>query len=555
MADKTNRKARTTQRLVNYFPLWADTRIDEQSAGFQFFNAIGGMFDDLLREQQTAEAGLHLVTTPINRLDLGTATQLPDDFVFQPRDDDPASEDYYPPVVSGEINNVCYAVTLTADNKSHNEIDTYIAEPPTRISRDAFYLNYQWLVASGYVSDSPLITLPFSGELLPASELYVTMRSGEPYLYVDDSNKLHQTLIQVVGTSRYGYEQTEELRFPYGEKQVTLNEYDVVSGVYAFGAQTPGEAYIQVQSMDFNSPPYPDAYYLDYDKDTDLDIPGFWTLGENSAGYSTLDFTVYDHADVLVRLAGYTGTHAVFSQELKDLNGNAIIARDLAVQPHSNHIWVVSYSKLYCYSSELPYVNLQSLADITPDRACRIETDEDFVLEDNTITLEFIWRNPTKGLKRHRVSAIHENGTKYVLDGNSLIAFDPADEYWQYGEPLSRHLRAPVELTLTVSGRYTFILEATLGDDTVEIDRRVIQNRPLLLPLAEFSFPDINITNNIVGIHIDRGNEIWVLTEENHIFKILRHTDTMLIDYEKKIIYCKELYDKLYVFPNQYTED
>jgi len=551
MTIKGERKARTTQRLVNFYPDWSDAQSDEQSNAFQFYNAIGVMFDDIFKEVETALAGLHLATTPINRIDGIQKVVLPRTFSFQRKTEDDTENDYYPPVVSGEVGNGSfYEVSLVEDN----ELSSFIASIPDRITLLESVPNYPYLIFSGRWSESPLLPLVVSGELSIPSRLYIDVSSGENFLRLDASNKLHKGLVQLKGTCRYGYEATDEIVFLYNEKLPSLHEWDTASGLYLYGVSNPSEAFVRAQTMDFRLPPYKSAYYLDYSK-TDEDIPSFWAIGSGMTGQSTLDFTLYQQSEVDVRIAGFEDTYVAHSQELKDASDNSIDLVDIVVQPHSDFIWGVSHTKLYCFSSELPYMNLRNLSDRSEERASRIETDFDWVIEGETITLEFIWRNPTQGIIAHRVWAVHEDGTKYTLEGSSLIAYSDADEYWIKGEPITRHLRQAVELTLAKSGIYIFVLDVKYTDEVVETDKRAIVSSPRQTALTEFDLTTLGITDPVIGIHIDDDDYIWILTNEGTVHKIARHHDKMLIDYDKKVIYLKTDYTSVTVDPDNYTTD
>lgn len=545
MTTKATRRTHLAQRLANSYPSWSAVRNDIESIGWQFFNSLGGIFDDFVKQVKGRATELYLASSPVNDLDTCYKLRLPEDFIFTKKNENDTELNYESPTVSGQVSSTYYQVSLAEDNEVENfwrsAVPSRLEYIESKTGTDA-----QYLVASGFAFETflnPLVT-----ELSVPSRLFITTVSGEQYIGISDTNEISRGLVQIIGESRYGVELTEELIFLHDDKQPTQNEFAIISGIYVRSMSNRDDIHVSIRSMDFNSGPYSTAYQLEYDKDINEDVPSFWDLGEGiTPNTSTLDYVLYEHPELEVRVGGFPLTYAAIRQDLLDLAGNAVSAMDMAVQGHSDHLLVVDNSKLYYYSAFLPYMNLKSLKGRSSYRACEIRTDGDYVINGDTLTLEFVWIDSSKGLKRHQVLAEHEDGTKYAVTGGILTSYSSSVEYWEFGEPLGRYLRAPVEIILPKTGIFTFSLHAVLGDDTTEIDKRVIVSSPQQSPLAEFDLSSLGITNNVEGIHIDADNYIWILDNVGTIHKLERHYDTMLIDYRERTIYFRENYDKVFV--------
>jgi len=545
-----NQRARITQRLVNSFPDWSDTRRDIQSVGFQFFNAIGVAFEDVFKQLQDTTENFHLSTTYPNDLGLHYRVNLPGDFEFAKQDEDDMESNYLPPTVSGMVGTQFFEVSLADDNSVFNFWKEAV---PSRISiledYTAGHINTVNTLFSGFASTSPLQPLANSGLVGIPNKLHVTVSGGTTYLSLNTMNEVRRGTVQLIGETQSGTELTEEHGLIYDEKWQTTNKFYSVSGLYIYNADPSDDVDVRVTMFDFQNPPYKTNYYIDYDEDTGLDIPSFWAIGSGSPGAATLDFVVYDHPELEMKVDGFVGTHAKISQELVDSDEIAIDATDLAVEPHSDRIWVTTHHKLYCYSADLPYINLQTLAGKDADPVCRIETDSDFVISGEVLTLELFWRNPSKGIDRHRVFIEHENGNRWgLLEDGTMEAYNSATDYYVYGEPRTRYLRQPVELTLSTAGTYTFILETYFEDGTKETDKRCVVYSPKLLPVGEYDLETLGLSNLVTGIDFDSDNFIWLRDQTGAVHKIGRFYDTMLIDYEKKILFLRDEYDSVTVW-------
>jgi hypothetical protein len=546
MSDRDNRKARLTQRLVNTYPEWADIRSDPQSNGFQFFNAIGASFDDLVKRLDDSLAGFHLATTPPSDLGLAYRVKLPRNYTFSKEDNDDTESNYVAPTTSGYVNNTYYAVSTVEDNNLSNFWRDAV---PDRISLNQTISNSfltDTTIVNDIVANTPFVPAVMSGIIGVPNKLYIRTSGGTSYIALDGTNKFQQGMVQIDGKTRSGLELTEEIPFIHDDMMFTLNDYVSVSGIRAYGI-SPSGTQITVDSMNFNAGPYRSAYDIDY-AETGEDYPTFWDISSGiSTGTAILDFIAYDHADQEIRLAGFPGRHSVVSQRIVNTAGSNIRVVDMKVQPNSDHLWVLSNRSLYCYRSELPYFVLTSLKKRAADPACQIIVSSDYIQLEEEITVEFYWRVPTKGLLRHRVLVEHSSGTKYgVLDG-ALDPYSASTDYFIYGEPYNRWLQQRLVTALPSSGQYTISLEAVFVDDTTETSKRVVVCDPTLSPLGEYSLTTAGVTQPAVGIDIDSEDNIWVKDSEGLLHKIDRHYDNMLIDFDKKIMYFRENYDEVII--------
>ena len=93
---------------------------------------------------------------------------------------------------------------------------------------------------------------------------------------------------------------------------------------------------------------------------------------------------------------------------------------------------------------------------------------------------------------------------------------------------------------------YLFVLEAKFVDETTHTDMVLILVQSKL-PLVQIDLTSHFIDQGIsvVGIDFDANQDMWLLASNDKYYQIKLHTDIMLVDYEKKILYFKEPYDEV----------
>lgn len=536
------RKAFTTQKLVNSFPPWSDIRTDEQSLGYQLINHIAGdPMERLLQQLSRITRNTQLSTAVISDPDIYYSVRLPATYEFVKSDDDETELLFDAPTVSGTSGSDSYAVAQAPNNN----IEGFWTEAvPTRVSLGDT-ASGEFVLASGLITACPLYPRTPEGELTVENNLYITVSGADTFIdFVD--GELRHGIVQVDGTTRAGVNLTEECHgFVYDDTCPTLHEFSTVSGIRAYNIDDPDTAFLTVASARYNSGPYPMAYDL-AQSDGGQSIPLFWNVGRNSTtDISQLSLFKYDIDDWDVRMAGYLEMSSILDIELLDGAANNINALDMAVEPNSNRLWIVSPTKLYLYSSDIPFPDLSVLTEKNYDARCRIEPSTYRTVLNNTVDLDYVWRRQMPGLVKHRVWVEKPDGTKKSIIDGAEATYTTGYDSWKWGEPvIGRMVRPSDTFTLDQRGDWIFSLECYYGDDTYSIDQRVV-SVVYKQPLAEFTLP---VSRPIYGIDIDSQNRIWVLDDINQHYEIVLHWDLMLIDFERKVIYFREPYDNVRVF-------
>lgn len=539
------KKALSSQDLVNTFPAWSNVRGDEQSLGYQFINnTVAHHLDDIRKQLRVANDNYYIGSSNVSDIDLYHFIRLPGNFEFVKEDDDPTELIFTPPTTSGVIGDNSYEITIAEDNSIEG---FWYNAKPDRISSD-LVASGEYLVASGFSTSSPLGILLPSGLLTIPNYLYITVSGGTTFFDVTDDNFIRRAIVQVPGITRQGQELTEDLIFIQDETQRTQHEFREVGDIKVYGIEEAAETFVTVSSMQFNQPDYP-FFYQEINRNFEKEDQSlFWGLapGPEPDQY-TLDVIKYDTDDLTLRLQGFAGKHALFSMELLDSGMGRINPSDLAVEPYSDRIWVVDSGVLYCYDTDLPYPDASKLDGKDYDAGSVIESNSYYVVLGEPFELDYVWRRPVESFVKHRVSVQKPDGSKFSIEDGVEVTFNTDPNSWIFGEPRSRTIRPSNIFVPDQRGEYVYTLEVEYGNGTTSTDRRIIS---VVSKTAQAQFnlaPAIGNSNEIIGIDFDSEHNMWVLDNTGTMYKINRHYDNMLIDFNKKIMYFREPYDQVRV--------
>jgi len=535
-------KGLSTQGIVNTFPPWSNIRLDEQSLGFQLLNRPGVLLDDLRKQIERIGANYFLPTSIVSDIDLYYRFKLPKTYQFT-EDDDASEMLFTAPTVSGMLDGTSYDVTIATDNSVEQ---FWYHTVPDRLSLETTVTGAH-LLASGQASSSPFDPLTPSGLLHLDNYLWVTASGGTTYFGFDE-NLPRRGIVHITGTTRAGENVTEEIPFVHDEIKHTVRDYHTIDEVKVYGIEEAADTYIEVSSANFNAIDYASAYQLAANSDGNA-MPLFWTLGKGLfTGQYSLDLLKYNANELDLRLDGWIDKSTLLSIELLDTNSENIVPEDLAVEPWSDNIWVVSSGNLYLYSADLPYPETIALISKDYEANCVIEPSSNTVLMSGQIELDYHWRRPVIGVVAHRVWVEKPDGNKYSIEEGLETTYHTDRTSWTFGEPINRNLRAGDIFTLGQRGNHIYSLETSYTDESSSIDQRIV-SVVYKQPTAEFSLTGIIPDNNkIVGVDFDSENKLWVLDDTGDKHQINCHYDVMLADINKKILYFRENYDQVRVY-------
>tara|TARA_Y100000310_G_scaffold342462_1_gene445845 strand:- start:4960 stop:6501 length:1542 start_codon:yes stop_codon:yes gene_type:complete len=508
--------------------------------------------DDLRRQSSRMAANFSLGNSIATDIDLYYRFKLPRTFDFQMNQD--ATELLFtPPRVTAWRDDVPYTVTLAEDNELENF--WYNAVPASgQVTETVAGSNQDYLM----LRDNP-VNSPFeltSYEVPLEMKLLVTV-SGSLSCIQDINGKVALGTVQILGEDVNGQELTEDVVFLYDDAILTQNEFTSVSGIKAWGFTDPDDTIIMVTANHFNDSSLQEtryhqtAYELAFYKSGEgQSMPLFWTLGfgehDADASHATLEAHMYDVDDIGLRVDGWTSRSVAFRYDLLDEDDVPITPIDMCVEPWSRRIWVVTSGMLYLYNDKMDGPTYKSLDRKIYSAESVIEPSSLQVVSGEEIGLDYHWRRPTKGMRRHRAWVEKPDGSIWSLEDDAEVTYHTDRTSWIVGEPARKLLRRSEHYVLDQYGIYTYSLETTYTDGTSTIDQRAVQVAKKN-PEASFALTDlgIGVTTEALGIDVNAVNDIMIFDTSYNRHLLSFDYDVMLIDIQRKIIYFRDQYTRV----------
>lgn len=536
-------KSRSAQTLANAFPTWSNTRMDEQSLGFQFFNSLGRKMEDIRKQISIIGDNYFLMSSRLNDIDIYYSVNLPGTYVFDTIDDDTTQLSFVAPTVSGLYDGQWYPVSLAEENNIESFWYTTV---PDRLTLDDS-VDGEHLLASGFAQNSPFYPLTSSGFGHIPNQLTIDISGGTSYVGIEGQFTVRRGIIQVDGVNRQGRSIVEEIPFLHDEKIKTRNEFQYLNspGVRAYGIKNEDEAFITVSSADFFSEDVAVNYDMDQNQDRQ-ESSMFFALETTASGLSVLAVKKYDTDDIELRMDGFSGKHTIIQQHLLDASGLAVSHSDIAIEPHTDKFWTVADNWLHVYDLDFPYPDTSAFRKKDYDASSYIQPSTYYAVQYDEVDFDYIWARPTTGMVRHRAWVEKPDGTKYSIIGGVESAYITDRDSWVYEEADSKKIRGTETYQLDQVGQYLYSFEVGYTDGTSSIDQKIVL---VLAKTARASYELAPLGVLLAsGIDFDSESNLWVLAAGGTKYKIGRHYDTMLIDTRRKTIYTREPYSQVRVF-------
>lgn len=528
------KKYPSTTEMAGIFPPWAKIRNDDQSVGYGLLNSMGYHVDKMDKALSKQSQNIYLETVNLDETDLLYRVQLPAAFTFTVDTTDPLIEVKEAPTVSGYLSGTPYLVQADRLNQLEN---FWYEGTPDRYTIDNTVTGVEHNLLAFTASGAPLaVDLDHH---LDGGDVWVETTGGTTYIKIED-NELTRARVTIRGTTRVGLETEETMVFPWDMKQKSQREWANIERIEVHDME--GDVQITFRSGDFNNGPYLDAYNARY-SDNRRKIDSFWDVG--SVGIiPTIDLVTYQSDEFEVLVAGYADKMVLQSWETLDSNYVAITGIDLAVQRLHNRAWVATADgKLYLYDlSEDMVSGVNLLRGRTHGSHVAFDYNFRYIVLGETFTFTPWHARPLKEIESYRIWYQDPSGTKYGILGGTPVAY--SSSFTVRGQQFDRTITDKVDLVLNQLGEYVFVVDATFVDGETHTEK-VIVKTCFKTPIAELDISsDVSV---ISGIDFDRDQKLWVRDMTGDYYQVGLHYDTMLIDYERKILYFREPYDSVAV--------
>jgi len=524
------KKYASTTELANVYPAWTKVRADDQSVGQQILNSVAGPIDKMDKTIFTMGKNNHLMIANLDEIDLVYKLQLPTTFTFEQNTDDPLKSVSLSPTVTGHIDSDQYILEAVDNNTLQ---DFWYNASPSRFTIDDTITNNHHLIT--FLASAAPLTVDLEHHL-GGGKLWIETSGGTQYLTVEDGI-LSRARIIIRGVTRKGTEESETIIFPWDMKQATLKEWKSIEKIEVFDMED--EVEISIRSGDFDNSPYIDAYNLSY-SNTRRKVDVFWDIG-SVVERPTLDMVSYVSDEWENLAIGFTDMQVVQSWELLDEDYNTVSGIDIAIQPFSKYAWVVTASgMIYKYDLfEETISGVELLKGRTMGPHVQFEYDTRYLIRDEDFKFIPWHTRPIKEIESYRVWYRTPSGTKYGLLNGTPVSF--TSDFTIKGIQLQRSIENQISITLDELGEYLFVVEASFVDKTQHIEK-IIAKTMFKLPLCSLDLSS-ELSYTVSGIDYDADQVLWAKDMNGSYHKIGMHYDSMLIDYDKKVIYFREKYD------------
>ena len=532
------KKSTTTQELVNIYPDWAKVRSDDQSIGYQLFNALAKPMEDMDKQLERMKKNQFLASVNLDEIDLAYRVALSGVFEFELDESDPVNPIPIAPTIEGLVNGSFVSV----DVAEHNDIRSFWYDSiPNRATLES--------TASGdfMLLNQVVLSFPWSGvaehhlidEDAGGGRIWVETDGGIQYVVTNDLNQLQRGRVTLRGITRKGSEEEETIVFPWDEKQPSQKEWKKLTYVDVWDIESGVN--VTIRSADFNAPPYWSSFNLRVSANR-TKVDEFWAINEDDA-------TLLDRVGLITdewqqAILGFSDTEAKESWELLTDDLDPVTAVDLAVQPFTDRAWIVTADKqLYCYDlSETMPSGIQELSPRSAGPEVQLEIEDRHITLGEDIVFTPWHARPLKEISRYRIWYQDPNGDKFGLLDGATVAY--ASDFWAFAGEVKRALSAQITLTPDQRGEYLLVLETDFMDGTSESDRAIVMVQSKT-PLASLDLTSL-VSGTVLGIDFDSDQRMWIRTASVY-YQIGLHADVCLIDYANKILYFKENYDSVRV--------
>ncbi len=555
-----------TQALVNAYPPRSDIRNDEQSLGGQVLNIIGNDIQDLYQQVQSVGKNYFLHTANTKDIDLVYKFQLPQTFTFENTSTNELIPDLQPPEVLGLFDGDWFAIELAEDNDIEAFWYNHI---PSRITFETFTADQDFLdedtnvlpgcILSGMtVADRAFFYGSYGRTLEVPNSIWVEITGGTKYLNIDDQGIPTRGTVIIAGLTSSGETDSETLIFLHDDIQRTIKEWKRIDKIEAYNIY-PDTTKIRAFNNRFtrNSvpqlPPKLDWYNLAVDNETKQSIDTFWDVGNPPPyGMPLLQMKQYINSDIRDRVTGFIDKQVIreWSLLINDIFSSIDSVVDIAVEPFSNRIWIVDESNnLWLYDNELSLPNMSVMNIKDYDAMAVISPDTYHPLYSNSVQVEldYIWRRPIIDIVKHRVYVDIPFGSRQSIIDGEMVSY--TDNSWITTTLDNRHLRPKDTFSLEQFGDWIFTLETVYTNGVTEIDQRIV-SIDTKLAKAGYSLSDLT-DQQVVGIDFDASQNMWICTlDGDSVYRkhrITFHTDTMLVDFDNKVLIFKEPYEQIKV--------
>lgn len=522
------------QRLFNRFPEWMIARRNAFDVGQQFLNPIALDLQDTFQQLTIEKYNWFLSLTDLSSLDHLYKISLSPGMEFNSVEDSSGNTTYTPPTVYSTIDGTEYQLTQAEFNDvqslAYNNLPSRIEDPEINYSYDSVI--EETLISE--LSAATINSLPIPGHL------YITLKNNSIW-QVETPTKLFFSKISITGITRKETEVTETIPVRYNGTFKTLNEWKEITSIEVFYLEDP--ATVTVELFSWSAENILDTLGINITPDGQEKLQ-FFKLGTQDFG-STFVVESFTSSDMdVVRNISAEDKETVYELELLDDSLSNVSLSSFVRRPNSRFIYCIDDSKFYVYDISLPFPDVMSLTEESPEAKVDLYSDQWIIPKGNLATIKTRNLDELEVPYKIRWTLLDPDGDTYYLGVDGSLWSTTIDawienELWEDGRWREQYLQFEV----TKSGTYTLTLECFYTDDfsnSSTLNTKFLIYAPSITPEVEIDLPTLLEDSTEIGI--DSDHSVWLLKDET-LNKLNIFFDYFLIDYKNKKIWLKEEYN------------
>ncbi len=533
-----NRKSKVLQDLVNIYPPQSRVRTDDQSIGQQVFNTFANALEQMDEQIFDQEKNVFLTTANLAEIDLTHRVDLPTTFEFNVNTIDPTNPQSIPPTVSGLVVDDTMSGWVPVSLASNNDVQSFWYTSVPNRANVGPVVSGQHLLKTGTSN----INYPWSGEInhhLGGGTIWIETASGLAYIATNDVGGLDRATIVLGGTTRKGTEETETFIFPWDQKQSSRKDWKTLTSIKTYNFEDGVR--IKLTSGDFNNGPDLRHYNIKFSPNRNK-IDEYFGLSPDGKKLQRIQYISDEWQQLVV---GFSDLEVKEEWDIRNLTDTFTVSgNDIALEPFSNRAWVSTVSGLiHCYDlDEYMISGVKNLEGQTPGSEIALEVIDRNLALNGEIRVSPLHVRPLQEITKYRMYYQTPNGQRFGLKSGAPVSF--TSNYWAYPTVVNRQIESDIVMTATQYGEYFFTIEAVMVDGSTQVEKVGIKVQKKT-PLTSINI-NSQLPGPILGIDFDSDQQLWVRTATGY-YPVALYTDTMLIDYEGKVIYVKEEYQSVKV--------
>lgn len=531
-----------SQYLANFLPEWSRARYDQFSVFQQVVNPAASFLEQIDKKIQTDFLNMFVQTANYNELANFYKVELGSNLVFNTKILDDGSSLQTPPNISALIN--ITKVYPTAEFK--NDLKSVFYEKlPTRLEASNIKIENEIIPVRQACRNRRVVDKKLDRDGTVSLNIY----DGEQFVRRNvAAQQLEVLTVRITGLSPQAVEQVEDIVVYENSSYITQKKWSYIKDIQLINIQDDCTVRYGLSCLPPADAKTTDLFrHFSFDK---LERESIWSLSENNFG-TILSQEVYTEQDIEEIVNSKGAKTAVNEYQLLDLYGDSSIsAISMCVDPFSDIIYVIDENFLYLYNKKEPYcsvIKLLKKSKTEPDIVLNCDTDnlarsEQGKFVSLSLSHKIIDREPAS----YAISIRYPNGTEYYINPLGDLKNNKSDAKTELKRGTLVVEANSIDIELPELGDYILSLEVQYRDGTSSLDQKIVRCL-FKKPMAKYKLGRILNQSKPINIKRDFDGFIKILDEEGFLSQIHFAKDSMLIDYEKSVIYFNEKYEEVYL--------